>query len=87
MSIINVISDFAEALAVEMGEVTEIRLDARTFERFTMEVNRGAPVDMHEACGDYDRPSSPWYGSRPSKDSIAYAVHTSMGQVYVKGPR
>jgi hypothetical protein len=87
MSIVDAINDFAEALAVENGGVMEIRLDARTYERFTMEVQQKVPVDLHEVCGDYDRPSSPWYGSRPMKGSMAYAVYTSMGQVYVKGPR
>lgn len=27
-------------------------------------------LDLHEVCGDYDRPSSPWFGSRPQFQSI-----------------
>lgn len=87
MSITDAINDFAEKLAIVHGGVLEIRLDGHTFERFQAEVQQKMPVDMHEVCGDYDRPSSPWYGSRPMKGSMAYAVYTSMGQVYVKGPR
>ncbi len=42
------------------------------------------PVDIHEAGGDYDRPSSPWYGSRPSENGFtSIKVYTDTGYVSV----
>jgi len=38
-------------------------------------------LDMHEVCGDYDRPSSPWYGSRPPPPLLRW--YTPTGDVAV----
>lgn len=39
-------------------------------------------LDIHEVCGDYDNPKSPWYGSRPAPIS-AIELHTPAGKVSV----
>lgn len=38
-------------------------------------------LDLHEVCGDYDRPSSPWFGSRPATPSLR--LSTAGGEVAV----
>lgn len=88
MTVLAAIQAFAETLADQGEGVVEVRLNAVTFARFKDEVKGKSQIDMHEACGDYDRPTSPWYGGRPREDSIAYSIYVDGGQyVSVKGPR
>ena len=88
MTVLAAIQDFVSTLAEQGEGVTEIRLNEVTFQRFKDETKARSRIDLHEACGDYDRPSSPWYGSRPDERSISYSVYVDPGTyVSVKGPR
>ncbi len=82
MSITSAIDEFANAVALEGGKVVHVDLDERAYERLLAEIKPMMPVDMHEAGGDYDRPSSPWYGSRPGHFT-ALAVWTATGTVRI----
>lgn len=88
MTVLAAIQAFAETLAEQGEGVVEVRLNDVTFARFKDEVRGRSQIDLHEAGGDYDRPTSPWFGSRPNENSIAYSVYVDGGHyVSVKGPR
>lgn len=88
MTVLAAIQAFVETLTNQGEGIVEVRLNALTFDRFKQEVKAKSQIDLHEACGDYDRPTSPWFGSRPNENSIAYSVYVDAGHyVSVKGPR
>ncbi len=81
MSILRAIVDFARDVQVRGGAVTRVELDEAGYRSLYAECASRAALDIHEVCGDYDRPDSPWFGSRPAPPALA--VHTENGLVTI----
>ncbi len=65
MTIADAIEEFSHALAQLGGAVVHVDLDEKAYQQLMDEIGPTTAIDLHEVCGDYDRPSSPWYGARP----------------------
>ena len=84
-SIIAAINDDAVRTYNESGRVPkEAWITRNTFVILTDYIKSIMHVDIHEAAGDYDRPESPWYGSRPSEGGFqSLTIHVLTGPVNI----
>jgi hypothetical protein len=58
--------------AEQMRTPREAHVGADAYASLMEYANASLGLDMHEVCGDYDRPSSPWFGGRPEPPALRW---------------
>ena len=67
--------------AEQMRTPREAHVGATSYAALMKYVRATLAPDMHEVCGDYDRPSSPWFGSRPGPPALRWC--TPVGDIAI----